>query len=159
MSDAAPGHPVGPPVGSSSGTDEWFDRLFPRMVGVVHGVLDPDGRTDTSLASSEDLCTEAFSRTPRRGGDEERTTAVLRRCLDRCMDVMVGDELHHALSSMRAPDRHVGLLVHAGGWSPADTAVLLQRPLDEVLQRLARVATRLEDARRLGPLDMAERAS
>lgn len=153
MSDAAPGHPGGQPFGSSSGTDEWFDRQYPRMVGVVHALLVADG-SDAPLGAAEDLCVEAFSRTPRRGDDEQRTTAVLRRCLDRCLDVMVGGELTTALSSMRGPDRRVGLLVHAGGWSPADAAALLQLPLDEVLRRSQRVATRLEDARRLGPLDV-----
>lgn len=153
MSDAAPGHPVGPPVGSSSGSDEWFDRQYPRMVGVVHALLVADG-SDAPLGAAEDLCVEAFSRTPSRGEDEQRTTAVLRRCLDGCLDVMVGGELTPALSSMRAPDRHVGLLVHAGEWSPSDAAALLQLPLDEVLRRAQRVETRLEDARRLGPLDV-----
>ena len=153
MSDATPGHPVDPTVGSSSGTDEWFDRQYPRMVGVMQALLDADG-SEAPLDAAEDLCIEAFSRTPSRGDDEQRTTAVLRRCLDRCLDVMVGGELTLALSSMRAPDRHVGLLVHAGGWSPADAAVLLQLPLDEVVRRVQRVATRVEDARRLGPLDV-----
>ena len=59
-------------------------------------------------------------------------------------------ELQGALATMRAPDRHVGLLALAAGYAPSSVSVLLLRPLDEVLERLARVGTRISDGRRLG---------
>lgn len=153
----------------------WFDREYPRMVGVVRRVLDREHRSDASLAAAEDICVEAFSRTGRsRDGDDARSDRVLRRCLNGCMDVLVGHpgtvpvhpdllgaefdlgdrmplaELHQALSSMGTTDRHVALLCHAAGYAPSEVAALLRRPLDDVLGRLARTATRLADARRLG---------
>lgn len=154
---------------------EWFDRDYPRVVGVARRVLDPAARTPASLQLAEDLTVESFSRlrwTRRRGS--VATTALLRRTLDGCMDSLVGHpgelsvhpellgpdmaldpalsvaELHGALATMRAPDRHVGLLALGGGYAPSSVALLLQRPLDEVLGRLARVGTRITDARRLG---------
>jgi DNA-directed RNA polymerase specialized sigma24 family protein len=51
---------------------------------------------------------------------------------------------------MGTTDRHVALLCHAAGYAPSEVAALLRRPLDDVLGRLARTATRLADARRLG---------
>jgi DNA-directed RNA polymerase specialized sigma24 family protein len=154
---------------------EWFERDYPRIVGVARQVLDAEGTTPASLRLAEELTVEAFSRlrwTRRR--DDAATTALLRRTLDGCMDALVGHpgmltvhpellgpdmdpgptlrvaELHGALATMRAPDRHVGLLALAGGYAPSSVAALLLRPLDEVLERLARVGTRISDGRRLG---------
>jgi DNA-directed RNA polymerase specialized sigma24 family protein len=153
----------------------WFERDYPRVVGVARRVLDPEQRSDASLPLAEELTIEAFSRLrwSRRGGPGA-TTSVLRRTLDGCMDALVGHpgtvdvhpellgpdmemdttlsvaELHDALATMRAADRHVGLLTLAAGYPPSGAALLLHRPLDDVLVRLARVGTRISDARRLG---------
>lgn len=172
--------PEGEPPRSSSRDQRfaaWFDHDYPRVVGVALRVLDRDARWMSSREVAEDLATEAFSRLrwSRRRGDAA-TTAVLQRTLDGCLDALVGHpgavpvhpdvlgldddgygdgllslaELQEALSTMRTADRHVGLLSLAAGYSPSETSALLQRPLDDVLARLARVGTRLGDARRLG---------
>ena len=51
---------------------------------------------------------------------------------------------------MRRWDRRVGVLALAAGFSPAQIATLVRRPLDEVIERLGRVCTRLADGRRIG---------
>lgn len=168
--DPAPADPFG----------EWFTRDYPRVVGVTRRVLDPGERSPASLPTAEQIAVESFSRMRHtRKPGAPATTTLLRRCLDGCMDALFGHpgsvpvhpellgpempvdadlplaELHDALATMRRADRHVGLLTLAAGYSPAATAALLQRPLDDVLERLARVATRLADARRLGLVDLA----
>lgn len=162
-------------AGADERFDRWFTRDYPAMVGVARRVLDRDLRSPASARAAQDIVIEAFSRLRwSRRRDGAATGALLRRTLDGCMDGLVGHpgvvtmppdvvgtnlgpdgslplwELHDALASMRSGDHHVGLIALAGGYSPTDTAALLQRPLEEVLSRLARIGTRISDARRLG---------
>jgi DNA-directed RNA polymerase specialized sigma24 family protein len=163
--------------------DEWFRRDHPRMVGLARRVIDPAAASSASLLAAERVSVEAFSRLrARRISDvDARTTAAVHATLDACLDRLLGHpgevrvhtdalgddvdfdghlplaELHRALEGMRRQDRRVGLLVLAASYRPEQAASLLARPLDDVLERVARIGTRLADARRVGQLEHADR--
>lgn len=154
--------------------EDWFRPTYPLLVGLARRVLDAQKSSPASLGTAEDLVVDAVARRRWRRVDDDATEALIGRVLDGCSDAMVGHpgsvptpphvsehglgsgdrlqlaELHEALASMRRADRHVGLLGVAGGYSASEVALLLGRPLQDVLARLARVGTRIADARRVG---------
>ncbi len=161
----------------------WFRLEYPRVVGLVRRVIDPESSSTASLEVAEAIATRAFGRcsTPGKGPAPDGTarTEVICRALDQCVERLTGhpgtvplhyellgpdidfdgdlplSELHDALSGLRRGDRRAGLLGFAAGASPSEVASLLARPLDETIERLGRVATRLADGRRVGLVDVA----
>lgn len=156
--------------------DEWFRRDYPLVVGLCRRILDLGQAIDSSLVLAEEIAVQAFTRMrfAKLPGDGSETTEIMVMALDECLEHMVGhpgtvalhhellggdidfdgllplSELHETLAGMRRGDRRVGLLALGAGYSPAEVAVLLEEPLDEVLARLARVSVRLADGRRIG---------
>lgn len=160
----------------------WFRLEYPRIVGLVRRVIDPQHSSTASLEVAESIATGAFARacTPGKDPAQDGTdrAEVICRVLDQCVERLTGhpgtvplhyellgpdidfdgdlplSELHDALSGLRRGDRRAGLLGFAAGASPSEVASLLDRPLDETIERLGRVATRLADGRRVGLVDV-----
>lgn len=177
-SDPATG-PAAAPAPLSSGDATFgarFDRWYGPVVGLARRIIDPSGATPASLVTAEQVVVDAFAAHRYAIGDHESDDVAQLVCdvADRCLDTMVGHpgtvplhyeilgpdidfdgalplaELHGALNGMRRWDRRVGVLALAAGFSPAQIATLVRRPLDEVIERLGRVCTRLADGRRIG---------
>ncbi len=155
------------------------DRWYGPLVGLARRILDPTTATPASLANAERITIDAFAARRFTFGDDESSDVAHLVCevADRCLDEMVGHpgtvplhyeilgpdidfdgalplaELHGALNGMRRWDRRVGVLALAAGFSPSQVATLVHRPLDEVIDRVARVCTRLADGRRIGLTD------
>ena len=156
-----------------------FDRWYGPLVGLARRVLDPTSATAASLANAERIVIDAFAAHRFSFGHDEASDVAHLVCdiADRCLDAMVGHpgtvplhyeilgpdidfdgelplaELHGTLNGMRRWDRRIGVLALAAGFSPSQVATLVHRPLDEVIDRLARVCTRLADGRRIGLTD------
>ena len=156
-----------------------FDRWYGPLVGLARRILDPTTATSASLESAEQLVVDVFiARRFTVGADEPTDVAhLVGDVAEHCLESMVGHpgtvplhyeilgpdidfdgelplaELHGALNGMRRWDRRVGVLALAAGFSPSQVATLLRRPLDEVIDRVARVCTRLADGRRIGITD------
>ncbi len=156
-----------------------FDRWYGPLVGLARRVLDPTTATAASLERAEQIVVDVFvARRFTVGADEPSDVAhLVGDVAEHCLDAMVGHpgsvplhyeilgpdidfdgelplaELHGALNGMRRRDRRVGVLALAAGFSPSQVATLLRRPLDEVIDRVARVCTRLADGRRIGLSD------
>ena len=156
-----------------------FDRWYGPLVGLARRILDPSAATTASLVSAEQIVVDAFvARRFTIGADEPSDVAhLVGDVAEHCLDAMVGHpgtvplhyeilgpdidfdgelplaELQGALNGMRRWDRRVGVLALAAGLSPSQVATLLRRPLDEVIDRVARVCTRLADGRRIGLTD------
>ncbi len=156
-----------------------FERWYGPLVGLARHVLDPGAATERSLERAEDIVVDVFGAHRHRGGSDEsaEVAQLVAEVADGCLAAMVGHpgsvplhyeilgpdvdfdgqlplaELHGSLNGMRRIDRRIGVLALAAGFSPAQVATLLQRPLDDVIDRLARVCTRLADGRRIGLSD------
>ena len=156
-----------------------FDRWYGPLVGLARRMLDPTSATPASLVGAEQVVVDAFAARRFDLGDDEAGDVAHLVCdvAERCLDAMVGHpgavplhyeilgpdvdfdgelplaELHGTLNGMRRWDRRVGVLALAAGFSPSQVATLVRRPLDEVIDRVARVCTRLADGRRIGLTD------
>lgn len=204
-----------------AGTDARFDRLYPAMVELARRLLDPDGRTDASIATACSIAQDVLlrARVHRVRDDAAGASKVAGWTIDECLDRMVGhpgdvelraevrallaptdatdsadptgrsprsddsaghsvsggdsaptggsgstssgdgvpatlrlSDLQASLSAMRRTDRRVGLVVLAGGFSPAEAAALLGTGVRDVGVRLGRVGRQLADRRRLLPI-------
>lgn len=169
--------------GEQSGRDPAFDAFFDRwyapLVGLARRSIDPRAVTGASLATAEELAVDALARLRHRldADESENVAAAVATIADGAVDRLVGHpgsvplhyeilgpdvdfdgelplaELHRAISGMRRRDRRVGVLALACGLSPSQVATLTLDPLDDVLERVARVCTRLADGRRIGLTD------
>lgn len=179
LSDPAAPTPSAETVDSDAAFTGFFERWYAPVVGLVRRCIDPGDRSSASLVAAEQIAVEAFAEL-RHSLGEDAAADVARLVVsvaDRSIDSLVGHpgsvplhyeilgpdidfdgelplgELHHALTEVRRWDARVGVLALAGALSPAQVATLLRRPLDEVLERLGRVCTRLADGRRVGLTD------
>lgn len=181
--DGPPGSAAPPPPAAVPDADAvftgFFDRWYAPLVGLTRRCLDPGDRSDASLAAAEQIAVDAFVELRHSLGADAAADVgrLVVSVADASIDALVGHpgsvplhyeilgpdvdfdgdlplgELHHALTEVRRWDARVGVLALAAGLSPAQVATLLRRPLDEVLERLGRVCTRLADGRRIGMVD------
>lgn len=140
----------------------WFHSDYPVVVGVAHRVLAGSKHCTDPLAAAQIVTQAAFAgysgSRPTEDGDAD-LTVVLRRVLDTLWRRTSGGESTAgrtgestagrtmatepgAMTSARPRrrrDRHLLLLCRDGGYTPAQAAVLLELPLDQVLSRWARL--------------------
>ena len=130
-----------------------FERWYAPLVGLARRIVDPTATTPASLDLSEQIVVErCLDEMVGHPGTVPLHYEILGPDIDFDGELPVA-ELHGALTGMRRRDRRVGVLALAAGFSPTQVATLLQRPLDETIDRVARVCTRLADGRRIGLTD------
>lgn len=145
---------------------EWFVQDYPRVVGLVRRVIDPQRTTAASLAAAEAIVQASFGahRWSLPTEDRDRDlTKVIGSALDRSIVLLDGHpgavaasagiatevrlgRLHDVLRKLGRNDRRIGLLAYAGGFSPMEISLILERGLLDVTDRIAGVRRRIEQS-------------
>lgn len=165
LAEAAPADPL-PEDTIADAFSAWFIEDYPRLVGLIRRVIDPRRSTAASTDAAETIARQAFGRHRWSLPTEDRDrdlTRVIGTALDASIQLLDGhpgsvapsaglegslslSRLHDAIRPLRRHDRRVGLLAFAGGFSPSEIALILERPLPEVTTRVASVRRRIEQA-------------